>query len=195
MRMPLVLLSAIADPLPCFDRSALVDPHLCVTWSREFAPTCLPSWSPLQVKVLDGGFPEGETDFGHGPSKGGCAVVDGTSTATPVAVGVAALIASTIPEEERYRKVTPAALKQWIVEGSDRVEAYSMYDQGAGVINLKRSFEVARTYEPRVTAFPPYLDLASEEDLEYFWPHSMQPMYAKAMPLMVNFTIASLFSR
>lgn len=120
---------------------------------------------------------------------GSCTKQYGTSTATPVSLGLSALLASAVPEDERYRKVTPAAIKQVLLEGADRLRSHSMYVQGPGAANLQRSHELMQAYEPRVSAVPARLDLASEEEKDYFWPHSSQPLYAKAMPLMVNFTI------
>ncbi|QDZ20650.1 subtilisin-like protein [Chloropicon primus] len=119
----------------------------------------------------------------------GCSKIMGTSTASPVALSAAALCASAIPEEERYRKVTPMSLKQMLIEGADRLDHFSMYDQGPGALNMLKSVEVAKAYEPRVTVFPSYIDLTSKEDSGFFWPHSAQPVYAKSMPLMLNFTI------
>ena len=118
-----------------------------------------------------------------------CFLIQGTSTACPVAVGSMALIASTIPEEERYRKVTPASIKQFLIEGADRLDYFSMYHQGPGALNLLKSYEVAKNYEPRVSVLPSSIDLSSEKEVGYYWPHSVQPIYAKGMPLMVNFTI------
>ena len=125
------------------------------------------------------------------PTAEDCFLTLGTSTSTPVTAGIVALVASSIPDEEKYRKITPASLKQVVLEGSDRLSHWSMYDQGAGAINLQKAYKVMSEYEPRVSVFPPYLDLASEEEKDYFWPHSSQPVYAKSMPLMVNFTIVN----
>ena len=66
-----------------------------------------------------------------------------------------------------------------------------MYEQGPGALNLQKSFDVLREYEPRVTVMPPYIDLSNEADKDYFWPHSAQPLYAHSMPLMVNFMITN----
>ena len=103
--------------------------------------------------------------------------------------GLSALLASSVPEADRYKKVTPASLKQVLMEGADRLRQHSMYLQGPGAANLQRSYELMQAYEPRVSTVPAYLDLASEGEKDYFWPHSSQPLYAKSMPLMVNFTI------
>ena len=126
----------------------------------------------------------------HGEN-GKCTKFHGTSAASPVTLGLSALLASSIPEDERYRKLSPASIKQILWEGADRLKYWSMYEQGPGALNLQKSFDVLREYEPRVTVMPPYIDLSNEADKDYFWPHSAQPLYAHSMPLMVNFTITN----
>ena len=45
------------------------------------------------------------------PTAEDCFLTLGTSTSTPVTAGIVALVASSIPDEEKYRKITPASLK------------------------------------------------------------------------------------
>ncbi len=62
----------------------------------------------------------------------------------------------------------------------------SMYVQGAGLVNTKRSYDILKSYKPRVSAFPPSLDFTQEG---YAWPHHRMPLYATSMPTIVNVTI------
>ena len=119
----------------------------------------------------------------------GCTKVSGTSSASPVTLGIAALLASTIPEEERYRKLNPASIRQVLIEGADRLADAPIYVQGPGAVNLLQSYEVMKKYEPRVSTLPDHFDLVSDPDKTYLWPHTSQPLYARAMPLIANFTI------
>ena len=118
----------------------------------------------------------------------GCREMSGTSVAAPVASGLATLLASTVPENERYRRLTPASMKQVLMEGADRLPFQSIYVQGPGVANLNKSYQILKAYQPRVSVFPPKVDLM---ELDYMWPHSRTPLYASAMPLMLNLTVTN----
>ncbi|UPR03231.1 subtilisin-like serine protease [Chloropicon primus] len=119
----------------------------------------------------------------------GCKESSGTSIAAPVATGLAALIASSVPEEDWYWKLNPASMKQVLMEGADKLRGVSIYAQGPGKANLAKSFAIMQTYKPKVTIFPPKIDLL--DDMQYMWPHSRSPLYASAMPLMMNLTITN----
>lgn len=116
----------------------------------------------------------------------GCRVMSGTSVASPVAAGLGTLLGSTVPVNERYKKLTPASMKQVLIEGANRIPHESIYVQGPGTANLLRSFELLQRYEPRVSVFPKRIDMSDEE---YMWPHTRTPLYASGMPLMLNLTV------
>ena len=68
---------------------------------------------------------------------GGCRSLSGTSVASPVVAGAVTLLASVVPERERWLKLNPASMKQALVEGAVRLPEIPMYEQGAGLLNLK----------------------------------------------------------
>ena len=116
----------------------------------------------------------------------GCREMSGTSVASPVASGLGTLLASTVPEHERYFKLNPASMKQVLMEGAERLAGESVYVQGPGRANVLNSYQILKKYSPRVSVFPQNVDLT---DLDYWWPHSKYPLYANAMPLMLNLTV------
>ena len=122
---------------------------------------------------------------------GDCKMMSGTSFASPVMVGLAAVVASAIPASSRDKRVNPSALRQILLEGADRISGISLYQSGAGHVNLLRSVSIARNYKPKVTCFPSALDLTDEH---YMWPHAQMPLYATSMPLRLNVTILNAFS-
>lgn len=118
----------------------------------------------------------------------GCRSLSGTSVASPVAAGAAVLLSSIIPEDKRWKILNPAVMKQALVEGATRLSSAHMYEQGAGKLNLLKSAEILKTYEPRASVVPGAFDLT---DCPYAWPHCKQGIYASMMPLMLNATIVN----
>ena len=104
----------------------------------------------------------------------------GTSVASPVAAGAVCLLASTVPEEVRWKLLNPASMKQALVFGADRLDGLSIYEQGAGRLNLLKSKDFLASYKPQATLIPSVLDFT---DCPYMWPFCMQPLYAHAMPV------------
>ncbi|KAL4572223.1 hypothetical protein LXL04_018993 [Taraxacum kok-saghyz] len=123
----------------------------------------------------------------RGSAKGtGCKTLSGTSVASPVVAGVVCLLVSVIPESDRKKILNPASMKQTLVEGAVKLSGHSMYEQGAGRVNLLESYEILKNYKPRATIFPNVLDYT---DCPYTWPFCQQPLYAGAMPVLFNTTI------
>jgi len=118
----------------------------------------------------------------------GCRSLSGTSVASPVAAGAAVLLSSIIPEDKRSSILNPAVMKQALVEGATRLSSAHMYEQGAGKLNLLKSAEILKTYEPRASVVPSAFDLT---ECPYAWPHCKQGIYAHMMPLMLNATIVN----
>ncbi|KAG0631776.1 hypothetical protein M758_1G278300 [Ceratodon purpureus] len=116
----------------------------------------------------------------------GCKSLSGTSVASPVVAGAVCLLASVIPEKDRWKLLNPASMKQALVEGALRLSGPNMFEQGAGRLNLLKSYEILATYKPRVSILPSALDLT---DSPYAWPFWRQALYAGAMPLIFNATI------
>lgn len=119
---------------------------------------------------------------------GGCRSLSGTSVASPIVAGAAALLASILPAEKRLHAgaVNPAALKQALVEGARPIDGAHMFEQGAGAIDLIASKRIMEEYVPRASALPSTIDLA---DGYYWWPLSKQPLYRYGMPTVVNVTL------
>ena len=66
----------------------------------------------------------------------------GTSVASPVVAGAVCLLASTVPEAQRWKLLNPASMKQALVEGADRLIGMNAYEQGAGRISLPNSKKI-----------------------------------------------------
>ncbi|KAM7276499.1 hypothetical protein ACFE04_018365 [Oxalis oulophora] len=116
----------------------------------------------------------------------GCRSLSGTSVASPVVAGVVCLLVSVIPENKRRDILNPASMKQALVEGASKLSGPNMYEQGAGRVDLLESYEILKSYKPRATIFPSALDYT---DCPYSWPFCRQPLYAGAMPIILNTTI------
>eukprot|EP00249_Psilotum_nudum_P017734 c26465_g1_i3 orf=1577-4720(+) len=116
----------------------------------------------------------------------GCKSLSGTSVASPVVAGAVCLLASVIPERNRWDVINPASMKQALVEGAARLNGPNMFEQGAGRLDLLESFEILVNYKPRASVIPQSLDFI---DCPYFWPFCLQPIYAGAMPVIFNATI------
>ena len=121
------------------------------------------------------------------PEKSGCRALSGTSVASPVATGAVALLASTIPKAKRAQVLNPGSMKQALLEGADRL-SQSLYEVGAGRINLLKSANIMREYQPRASLHPAALDFTDQARM---WPHSKQQLYAGALPYTFNATIVN----
>ena len=123
---------------------------------------------------------------------GGCRPLSGTSVAAPVVAGAVCLLASTLPPAARWHAdggvLNPASMKQALVEGADRLAGVRSAEQGGGKLNVTRSAEILKAYTPRASAFPPVIDHTAAA-CPYAWPHCGVPLYATAMPRIVNVTL------
>ncbi|CAI5487675.1 unnamed protein product [Closterium sp. Naga37s-1] len=120
---------------------------------------------------------------------GGCKSLSGTSVASPVVAGAVCLLASVVPEAVRWGPggvLNPASMKQALVEGADRLNGPHMFEQGSGQLNLLRSHAILASYTPRASVHPSSLDLT---DCPYAWPWCRQPLFASALPLIINVTL------
>lgn len=116
----------------------------------------------------------------------GCRVLSGTSVASPVVAGIIALLISSLSKEEKERKVNPASIKQILLESSQLVQGSSVFEQGAGQIQLIPAYDLLMEYEPRASFFPSSLDLTR---CPYMWPFCSQALYATGQPISINVTI------
>jgi membrane-bound transcription factor site-1 protease len=121
----------------------------------------------------------------------GCRRLGGTSVASPVIAGAVTLLASVLPIEKRATLLNPATIKQIIVESAEPIKqngkhTASIFEQGAGLLNLQRAYELALKAVPRASLHPSIIDMT---DCTYMWPYCSQHLYADAMPVVVNFTL------
>ncbi|KAL0128343.1 hypothetical protein PUN28_003553 [Cardiocondyla obscurior] len=120
----------------------------------------------------------------------GCRSLSGTSVSSPVVAGAVALLASAFVEtngsEINKEKVTPASMKQALLNSARRLPGIGMFEQGAGKLDLLRAFHFLQSYTPIVTLHPSYIDLT---ECQYMWPYCTQAIYHTGMPTIVNVTI------
>uniref|UniRef100_A0A6B2KXI5 Uncharacterized protein n=1 Tax=Arcella intermedia TaxID=1963864 RepID=A0A6B2KXI5_9EUKA len=117
---------------------------------------------------------------------GDCKDLSGTSVGSPVVAGAVTLLASSIPPEKRKSLLNPATIKQVLIEGAARIPDANIFEQGHGKLDLINSFQLLRSYTPKVSFSPPHLDLT---DCPYMWPYCYQPLYYSGIPTVVNITI------
>lgn len=123
---------------------------------------------------------------------GGCRVLSGTSVASPVVAGMLALVASTLTPSERMQRLNPATAKQALLKGARRLQdGIRIVEQGAGALEARGAAEaltqiVRAESPPGASVHPASLDLT---DCPYLWPYCAQPLYAGALPVMINVTI------
>ena len=115
---------------------------------------------------------------------GGCRTLSGTSVASPVVTGVAALLTSVVPAETRWDIMNPASLKQVLVETADPIDGLRMYEQGMGKINVPAAYQYIKRYTPHISAVPAEIHLTECPHAWYVALH-----YASALVLIVQFNV------
>ncbi|VDK51699.1 unnamed protein product [Anisakis simplex] len=111
---------------------------------------------------------------------GGCRALSGTSVASPVVAGAVTVILSGIEDRRLWN---PAVVKQALVEGAVRLpNAATMFEQGAGKVDLLASFDYMRKL------IPAYIDFT---ECPYMWPYCSQPLYFSPIPTIINVTIVN----
>ncbi|XP_043235326.1 membrane-bound transcription factor site-1 protease-like [Amphibalanus amphitrite] len=115
---------------------------------------------------------------------GGCKTLSGTSVASPVVAGAVALLMSAVLH--RGSVINPASVKQALMASARRLPGVSMYEQGAGKLDLIKAHHVLSRYKPQASLSPSYIDLT---ECHYMWPFCTQPLYHTGMPIIVNVTI------
>eukprot|EP00854_Cymbomonas_tetramitiformis_P002702 gene2702-3476_t len=120
--------------------------------------------------------------------QGGCRSLSGTSVASPVVAGAVVLLASTVPAEGRWDLLNPAVMKQALVEGATVINGPHIHEQGMGKLNLINSYNILKAYKPRASTVPGKWDLTN---CPYMWPYCKTPLYAGAMPVILNTTVVN----
>lgn len=125
-----------------------------------------------------------------GGTNGECSGLTGTSVASPVVAGAAALLASTVEPAKRRNLVNPASMKQVLVESARKVTGGAgagVFEQGAGALDVVAAFHLLSSYTPRASLLPPTLNLTDP----YMWPYSRQPLFHGGKPAVFNVTVAN----
>ncbi|KAJ5066560.1 membrane-bound transcription factor site-1 protease [Anaeramoeba ignava] len=137
-----------------------------------------------------------------------CRTLSGTSVASPIVAGSAALLASAMKNDINRYTVNPGILKQVLLEGASLIKfpqydsiltdgfalkdgidfSSNIFEQGAGKINLINSLKLIQDYEPHASIFPSEIDLTN---CPYFWPYCTQPLYYSTQPIALNLTIVN----
>jgi len=116
--------------------------------------------------------------------KKGCRQLSGTSVASPVVAGAVTLLYSGVLH--RGTIINPASMKQALIASARRLPGVGMFEQGAGKLDLLKTYQTLSTYTPQVSLSPSYIDTT---ECQYFWPYCTQPLYYDASPTVVNVTI------
>ncbi|XP_034950401.1 membrane-bound transcription factor site-1 protease-like isoform X2 [Chelonus insularis] len=116
----------------------------------------------------------------------GCRTLSGTSVASPVVAGAVALLSSGFINNNKKNQITPASMKQALLNSAERLPGIGMFEQGAGKLDLLRAFYYLKSYTPTVTLSPSYIDFT---ECQYMWPYCTQALYHSAMPVVINVTI------
>lgn len=59
----------------------------------------------------------------------------------------------------------------------------SLSSSGHGKLDLIKAYQVLSSYKPQASLSPSYIDLT---ECPYMWPYCVQPLYAFALPVIVN---------
>ncbi|KAJ1630000.1 hypothetical protein T492DRAFT_872539 [Pavlovales sp. CCMP2436] len=146
-------------------------------------------------------------EFWAAKQGGGCQFQWGTSVSCPVVSAALALILSGLEGPQRAR-LNPGALHQLLLESARPLGGTSVFESGAGVLDLGRALEAARSYAPHASTFPASLDLcapvcarapgdgggASRDAAAQppsLWPLCTQPLHAGGAAVAFNLTIVS----
>ena len=114
----------------------------------------------------------------------GCRQLSGTSVASPVVAGAVALLYSGVMH--RGAVINPASMKQALIASSRRLPGVGMFEQGAGKLDLLRTYQTLTVYTPQISLSPSYVDTT---ECQYFWPYCTQPLYHSSLPAIFNITI------
>lgn len=119
-------------------------------------------------------------------NKGGCKTLSGTSVASPVASAAAALLLSARPD------LPAIAIRQVLMITARRLSESNIFEQGAGLIDLKAAYTLVANFSPDVTVYPPSLDFVT--DCPYMWPFCSTPVFHTQLPILLNLTIMNSIS-
>lgn len=136
----------------------------------------------------------------HDLHLGPCRSLSGTSVANPIVTGAIALLLSAA-DSTRSRKhlSNVAAMKQILMSsadplvGDDLNPTPSIFEQGAGLLNIDKAYERVKEHVPHVSMWPSRVS-NHPEDCPYLWPFCSQQLFASSGPLLANITILNSVS-
>ncbi|RTG86616.1 membrane-bound transcription factor site-1 protease [Schistosoma bovis] len=96
--------------------------------------------------------------------------------------------------------VNPISIKQALIASANQLDSVrvfgtnsikwlqetdqsSMFEQGAGLVNLQSALEIVQRMKPQASLMPSYLDLTQ---CPYMWPYCSQPLYSTMQPIIIN---------
>ncbi|CAH8571045.1 unnamed protein product [Schistosoma mattheei] len=99
--------------------------------------------------------------------------------------------------------INPISIKQALIASANQLDSVrvfgtnsikwlqetdqsSMFEQGAGLVNLQSALEIVQRMKPQASLMPSYLDLTQ---CPYMWPYCSQPLYSTMQPIIINITI------
>lgn len=82
-----------------------------------------------------------------------CRTLSGTSVASPVVAAAIAIVISSVPAMRRRLVVNPATVKRALMQSAKLLPAASVYEQGAGLLDVQAAVDVMRQIDLEFNAF------------------------------------------
>lgn len=118
-----------------------------------------------------------------------CRVLSGTSVACPIITGLISLILSEVKQMHSASSVhNAAAIKQILTDSAVTLDSHSIFEQGPGRVDAKSALQLARSFTPHVSLFPPRVS-NRPQDCPYMWPWCTQSLFPGSQPLLANLTV------
>ena len=101
----------------------------------------------------------------------GCRRLSGTSVASPIIAGAAALLISALPSSRRH-SYSSILVKQVLIDSSQRLKGSNIFESGAGLPDLEDALDMLLLSHKQgvITTYPESLNF-SLKDCPYFWPY------------------------
>jgi len=117
-----------------------------------------------------------------------CRLLLGTSVANPVVTGVISLLLSSVEGHARTVLHNIAAIKQILHASSQQLLASSIFEQGAGLINVTAAYNALLRHIPHISLYPSRISNLPS-DCPYLWPWCTQQLFLTSQPILANIAI------